>query len=708
MKRVLLIVLMMCFFTAPSISQTNHHRTPFCKKGKWGYVDEKEKVIIKAKYQEAGIFNNGYAIVKKNNKYGIIDYKGKVAVSPVYDYIERLDPEGYFTKLGDKYGILSVECNEITQPKYDSIERLDSNGYLTKLGGKYGILSVEGNEIIPPIYDSIQKVVGNITLQYITKLGGKYGILSADGNEITPHKYDYIELFGRSLYLMKLGGKYRMSTADGVLALRGEYDYIGRLDSKVYLTKLGDKYGILSADGNDIIQPIYDSIERLDSNRYLTKLNGRYGLISSTCEELLLPHWLSLDLDKLKTSNSYQIAKTFYGGSHLIQTLGSSIRVTNVNALENDKLFELFKEKILSYNDIAKGKLAYYIEYQRENTSYNYQILRAPLFEYSRNGHPNLEVEQNNNIYTYPRVFTSEDKDIIFYNTKVSPGGAGRYSRFVGEQAYHTHYLTMDKIMIGNHSEDIQKCFSPLFKNDNIQLIEPIGYIKNPQHPDKLLLTVNATYAGKPRFLTYTQPHYRVICGKLWEFNSGIHYYEPTYKVGHLCLVNTSTMNSELITLEGISDVLMKYDKKGEYLYFMNESDYRWVISQNQSPIYVASMNEVFNGTITTLTAIIPEEGDVITDIQRSIDGEYIYLCGSTTKQGYVGYENGIFIILKKHNDRYEEIARYRSKNKDRYYKGMEVLDNENVCLFYDNYSSRYGDQRFDIINIPSIINKEQ
>ena len=94
--------------------------------------------------------------------------------------------------------------------------------------------------------------------------------------------------------------------------------------------------------------------------------------------------------------------------------------------------------------------------------------------------------------------------------------------------------------------------------------------------------------------------------------------------------------------------------------------------SENES---IRGEDNSSNGNLMLKTAIVPKEGDVIIDIQRSVDSEYIYLCGSTTKQGYVGYENGILIILKKTDDTYKEIARYICKNKDRYYIEIEALD---------------------------------
>ena len=675
---------MVCFFTVPSISQTNYQLTPFNKKGKWGYVNEKEKVVIKAKYQEAGIFISGYAIVKKDNKYGIIDYNNQEAIPLAYDYIIRLDSGIYFTKLKDKYGVVSADGKEIIAPKYDSIERLDSKSFLTKLEDKCGVLSADGKEIIAPKYYSIERLDSK---SFLTNLKDKYGVVSADGKEIIAPKYDSIV----------------------------------RLDSKSFLTKLEGKYGILSSNGKEMIPHRYDSIKEVRGN-FITKQNDKYGLISSTYTELLPPCLLSLDLDKLKKNNSYQIAKTGFGDSYVIKTSQtSSVTVTNIENLNNDEIFYLLQEEQLSYNDFKKETLSKFIRWLSENTSNPYQIFEAPSFEYHSHKDKDIEIEQNGNIYTYPIVFTcKEDTDnIVFYNTNLSPKDAVWRTEIRG-LSYSIHFVTMNKIKIGEQIADIQNCFSPLFENNRIVVIDPKSYIKSPKYPNKLLLTTNVTYAGTPSVI-YTQPKWIVLGGQLVEINSGISYDVPLYDVSHLHLINISTMNSELITLEGISDIFMKYDKKGEYIYLMDKSTYREsyrdrehiAISQNQSPIYIASMDNSSNGNLILKTAIIPKKGDVIIDIQRSIDGEYIYLCGSTTKEGYVGYENGILIILKKNNDTYEEIVRYRSKNKDRYYSKIVVLDNENICLKYDNWYCAYQNngwspENFDIINIPSITNREQ
>lgn len=52
--------------------------------GKWGYADKQGNIGIACKYDSAGVFNDGLAVVKKNGKYGYINKKGKVVIPIKY------------------------------------------------------------------------------------------------------------------------------------------------------------------------------------------------------------------------------------------------------------------------------------------------------------------------------------------------------------------------------------------------------------------------------------------------------------------------------------------------------------------------------------------------------------------------------------------------------------------------------------------------
>lgn len=53
--------------------------------GKWGYVNENGRYIIKPKFEEAGDFIDGLARIRVHSKYGFINEKGKPKIRPQFD-----------------------------------------------------------------------------------------------------------------------------------------------------------------------------------------------------------------------------------------------------------------------------------------------------------------------------------------------------------------------------------------------------------------------------------------------------------------------------------------------------------------------------------------------------------------------------------------------------------------------------------------------
>lgn len=82
------------------------------KDGKWGYSDQKGKIIIPCEYDIATEFNEyGFASIKKGEKWGVVSENGKIIVEPIYE----LDTY-YFPQFIGKYLLNqseNVDCQEI-------------------------------------------------------------------------------------------------------------------------------------------------------------------------------------------------------------------------------------------------------------------------------------------------------------------------------------------------------------------------------------------------------------------------------------------------------------------------------------------------------------------------------------------------------------------------------------------------------------------
>ena len=121
------------------------------------------------KYDYVGDFNQGVAIVVKDNLYGVIIMGGNEIIAPSYDYISSFR-DGYAEairkgecKLLDLSG---RECKKYDgkliaiTTKYDSVRDF-KNGYAcVKLNGKWGVIDTKCDEIFEPQFHFLSYFIG--------------------------------------------------------------------------------------------------------------------------------------------------------------------------------------------------------------------------------------------------------------------------------------------------------------------------------------------------------------------------------------------------------------------------------------------------------------------------------------------------------------------------------------------------------------------
>lgn len=94
----------------------------FCKEGKWGFINQDNKVVIKPKFDKAKSFSNGVAAVCKEEKWGFINKEGELVI----DY--QFADVGYM----QENGVCPVRTDfpdEVSQNDENYLE----NWYLLKL-----------------------------------------------------------------------------------------------------------------------------------------------------------------------------------------------------------------------------------------------------------------------------------------------------------------------------------------------------------------------------------------------------------------------------------------------------------------------------------------------------------------------------------------------------------------------------------------------
>ena len=236
------------------------------QKGMWGYKNCDDNYVIPNIYPDASNFHFGYAAVKdnrtnkwlyinKNNEPLPITTDGLSISTPYYDvatnfycaWTEENDTIrlARVTRAG-KMGYLRLNYDtacEFTRCEYDTIkyEYTQKGICFYKKNNKYGILCYS-DEITKPIYEEIPSKIYNLTNCFNVKINNKKGVLGVEKDEvlsIVPVNYNNVYYLFDNYWKVERDGKYGLYDSDKRKELIScAYDYSIEINKKYKLVKL--------------------------------------------------------------------------------------------------------------------------------------------------------------------------------------------------------------------------------------------------------------------------------------------------------------------------------------------------------------------------------------------------------------------------------------------------------------------------------------
>jgi hypothetical protein len=178
---------------------------------KYGYLDEKGKLIMKLNFKYAGDFNGGKAIIKNDkNENVLINKDGKILKkfsfsSRDYHVTKSYGENCIVIDNKDKYAIYKTSKGFLTKFEYDNISFCTNGQFIAGKDGCYKILNQYG-KIISKIYKNrLEEVDTNRYLGWISYKNQEYALIDENGKELTTIKFSgsILSLFsdGEGLYL---------------------------------------------------------------------------------------------------------------------------------------------------------------------------------------------------------------------------------------------------------------------------------------------------------------------------------------------------------------------------------------------------------------------------------------------------------------------------------------------------------------------------
>ncbi len=126
-------------------------------KGKMGLIDRAGKFIVKNQFTQIGK-NSELMAYNKGKLWGFIDAKGKTKIAPTYQWAESFENGLAIVVKEEKQGLISPTNTEIIPLAYDEITRLDNQFFLLEKDGTFGLANETGTIVVPLEYKEIRQL----------------------------------------------------------------------------------------------------------------------------------------------------------------------------------------------------------------------------------------------------------------------------------------------------------------------------------------------------------------------------------------------------------------------------------------------------------------------------------------------------------------------------------------------------------------------
>lgn len=179
------------------------------RKGKYGFINKKGQTVVPFKYDFAWHFSEGLAKVEKDGKYGFINAKGQEVIpiqftdfeielkNEVTQEVKKdfYDATGYFqngfavVSRNNKMGIVNKAGKVVVPIRYDFVNNFSEGKALVRNNWEYGYVNQEGKVTVNVQFDNA--ISYSEGLAAIRK-GNEWAFIDHEGNRVIDWELDYV------------------------------------------------------------------------------------------------------------------------------------------------------------------------------------------------------------------------------------------------------------------------------------------------------------------------------------------------------------------------------------------------------------------------------------------------------------------------------------------------------------------------------------
>jgi len=223
------IIFTLCLGVNFCFAQSNSGDQPYLpvmQNGKWGYIDQSGRVVIKPRFDKAGYFSDGWAKIQEGDKIAFINRNGDTVLKPELSDAGSFS-EGLATASkpdGKKVGYINKKGKFVIPPRFvEAYAFSDGKAVVAlKKRGPYGYIDKQGKFVIKPRFDAAFKFVRGLAPVHTGGFDGHWGYIDDSGKMVIKSQFALALPFSEGLAAVNMAKSFDDDHSWGYINRKGK------------------------------------------------------------------------------------------------------------------------------------------------------------------------------------------------------------------------------------------------------------------------------------------------------------------------------------------------------------------------------------------------------------------------------------------------------------------------------------------------------
>ncbi|MBL8515823.1 MAG: WG repeat-containing protein [Betaproteobacteria bacterium] len=226
-------------------------------RNRYGYWDLNGGWAITPRFEHAGDFLNGLAVVGNNDewgrtKYGYCDPAGELVIAAVYDKAQPFGTQLALVETAGRRMLIDREGRDRSPAGFDWFGAEREGFVQVRLGKLFGVVDATGKTVAAPRFTALDDYKDGRARFWES---GAFGFINTKGEIVIPATLAHADAFSEGLAAVRIGEKVGFMDGSGRVVVEAKLDQVRAFSDGVAMARLGKLWGFIDREGRWRIEP---------------------------------------------------------------------------------------------------------------------------------------------------------------------------------------------------------------------------------------------------------------------------------------------------------------------------------------------------------------------------------------------------------------------------------------------------------------------